>query len=176
MRLLRRAVAFTGQTPRRPHSHPKIWNRSNNANVTQPIRDGDSVRVTRLGYGLECPLFDPGRNKTFFSSSKRPDRLWRPPNLQFNVYLATAAWAKRPLTTDLPPGPRLRTSGSIPLLLFCAFMTCTETSWRAYPTDYVYRQPCSTAFGMDVFTRAWARAVMLKRMRNLCNVRLYRCY
>ena len=39
---------------------------------------------------------NPGRAKKFFSSPKRPDQLWSPPTLQFNVYCGSFIRIKQP--------------------------------------------------------------------------------
>ena len=56
---------------------------------------------------------------TFFSSPKRPDRLWHSPSLLFNRYLVFSREKNgrgMKLTTHLHLVPRLRMSGATPLL------------------------------------------------------------
>jgi hypothetical protein len=46
----------------------------------------DSSVCVASGYGLDCQGSIPGRDKRFFSTPQRPDRLWDPRSLVYNGY------------------------------------------------------------------------------------------
>jgi hypothetical protein len=72
-----------------------------------------------------------GRGKKFFFSAKRPDRLWGPSTLLFNIYRGAIPLAirRQGFEADYPRhvGPKLRMSGSISPLTSHAFMMCKGT-------------------------------------------------
>jgi hypothetical protein len=51
------------------------------------MRGRDSSVIIGTDYGMDGQGLIPGKGTRFFSSAKRPDRLWGPPSLLYNGYL-----------------------------------------------------------------------------------------
>jgi hypothetical protein len=58
------------------------------------VSNDDSQSVKRLGYRLDGPRFNHGRNKRYFSYLKRAHWLWIPPSLLFNTYRGSSPEVK----------------------------------------------------------------------------------
>lgn len=73
-------------------------------------------------------VLNPGRCKRFFSSPKRPARLWGPPNLLLNGHRGSFSGIKRPgFEVDHSHLVQaLRTSGSIPLVPLYSYVLWPE--------------------------------------------------
>jgi len=78
----------------------------------------------------------PGAVTYFFSSPKLPDQLWGPPSLALNWYdgclPVSKAACKQKLTTHLHLVPRLRKSGTRPLLHLRTYTARTAAIFTRY--------------------------------------------